>query len=41
MTVTHPDFKDCPKFNVTVDNHGVFEFNMTILNQSIPYLIKI
>jgi len=41
LTVSYPDFKDCPKFNVPVDNHGVFEFNMTILNQSIPYLIKV
>lgn len=24
-----------------VDNHGVFEFNMTLLNGTIPYLMKI
>jgi hypothetical protein len=41
VTVSYPYFKDCPAIAVPVDSHGIFEFNMTILNMSIPYLIKV
>lgn len=41
LSVSLPTSKDCPVLAVPVNNHGVFEFNMTLLNSSIPYLMKI
>jgi hypothetical protein len=41
LQVTLPYFKGCEAINVPVDSHGVFEYNMSILNGTIPYLMKI
>jgi hypothetical protein len=29
----------CPPLIVPVDSHGIYEFNMSILNSSIPYIM--
>jgi hypothetical protein len=41
VTVTAPFFKGCQPINVPIDAKGIIEFNMSILNQSIPYLMKV
>ena len=41
VSVSKPNFKDCTPIPVSIDSHGVFEFNITLLNMSIPYLIKV
>ncbi len=41
VAVSMPFFSGCGVINVPVNNHGIFEFNMTVLNYTIPYLMKI
>lgn len=31
----------CQSLTVTPDNRGIFEFNMTLLNNTIPYTMRI
>lgn len=41
VTVTTPNFKGCKAITVPVGAKGIIEFNMSTLNQTIPYLIKV
>jgi len=41
LKVSMPFFKGCKVLSVPVDVHGIFEFNMTLLKNSVPYLIKL
>lgn len=41
LTVSYPFSKKCPPISVTVDAHGLIEYNMTLLNHSIPYTMRI
>jgi hypothetical protein len=41
VNVLVPYFKSCEPLSVSIDNHGIIEFNMTILNGTIPYLMKV
>ena len=41
LSVSLPFYKGCQTQTVTVDGHGIFEFNMTILNTSIPYTMRL
>lgn len=41
VKVSLPNYSGCPHITVPIDSHGVFEFNMSILNGTIPYLMKI
>jgi len=41
LQISQPHSRACPVIPVTVDSHGVFEYNMTLLNLTVPYLMKI
>jgi hypothetical protein len=41
MSVSLPYFKGCQAYNVTPDSHGVFDVNLTVLNSTIPYTIRV
>jgi hypothetical protein len=41
VQVALPFFAGCDPITVAIDSHGVFEYNMSILNGTIPYLMKI
>lgn len=41
VTVTTPSFKSCPKIEVKPDINGIFQFNLPVLNNSVPYAIKL
>ena len=41
LKVYLPFFDGCPAQNVNVDSYGIFEFNMSILNASIPYTMRL
>lgn len=41
MTVSLPYYPGCKVQNVSPDKNGIFEFNMTVLNDSIPYTMRL
>ena len=41
VTVSLPYSPGCPVIPVAVDQSGIFAFNMTVLNGSIPYTIRV
>ena len=41
VVVTYAFSKQCAPVAVPVDAHGIFEFKMPILNQSVPYTMKV
>ena len=41
VQVSMPYFKGCSVQTITSDTHGIFEFNMTVLNYTIPYTMRL